>query len=53
VLIGLPALNAEALDMLAEMGFEKGLSSFRMRLGPPIAAGDPTRIFGISSGAVG
>jgi predicted N-acetyltransferase YhbS len=53
VMIGLPALNTEALAMLAEMGFEKGPSSFRMRLGPPIAAGDPARIFAISSGAVG
>jgi hypothetical protein len=53
VLIGLPALNTEALDMLAEMGFEKGPSCLRMRLGPPIAAGDPARVFAISSGAVG
>jgi predicted N-acetyltransferase YhbS len=53
VLIGLPALNTEALDMLAEMGFEKGPSCLRMRLGPPIAAGDPSRVFAISSGAVG
>ncbi len=53
VLVGLPALNTEALDMLAEMGFEKGPSCSRMRLGPPIAAGDPSRVFAISSGAVG
>jgi len=53
VLIGLPALNTNALDMLAEMGFEKSASSFRMRLGPPIDAGDPTRVFAIASGAVG
>jgi len=53
VLIGLPALNTDALDMLAEMGFEKGTSSLRMRLGPPIDEGDPTRVFAISSGAVG
>jgi GNAT superfamily N-acetyltransferase len=53
VLIGMPALNTEALDMLAEMGFEKGTSSLRMRLGPQIDAGDPTRVFAIASGAVG
>jgi len=53
LLIGLPALNTEALDMFAEMGFEPGPSSFRMRLGPPIDTGDPTRVFAISSGAVG
>jgi GNAT superfamily N-acetyltransferase len=53
VLIGVPAPNTEALAMLAEMGFEKGPSSLRMRLGPPIAAGDPARVFAISSGATG
>jgi ribosomal protein S18 acetylase RimI-like enzyme len=53
VLIGSPAPNAEALGMLSEMGFEKGSSSFRMRLGPALVAGDPTRIFAIASGAVG
>jgi len=53
VLIGLPALNTDALDMLAAMGFEQRPSSFRMRLGPPIDTGDPTRVFAISSGAVG
>jgi predicted N-acetyltransferase YhbS len=53
VLIGLPALNTDALDLLAEMGFEKGTSSLRMCLGPPIDVGDPTRVFAISSGAVG
>jgi GNAT superfamily N-acetyltransferase len=53
VQIGSPALNTEALEMLAEMGFEKGPSCLRMRLGPPIAAGDPARVFAISSGAAG
>jgi len=53
VLIGLPALNTNALTMLAEMGFEKGASSLRMRFGPPIDAGDPTRVFAIASGAAG
>jgi hypothetical protein len=53
VLIGLPAPNTEALDMLAEMGFERGESSLRMRLGPSIDEGDPARVFAISSGAVG
>jgi GNAT superfamily N-acetyltransferase len=53
VLIGLPAVNTEGLAMLAELGFEKGESSFRMRLGPSIDAGDPTRVFAIASGAVG
>jgi GNAT superfamily N-acetyltransferase len=53
VLIGLPALNTEALDVLAELGFEQGSSPVRMRLGPPIAAGDPARVFAISSGATG
>jgi len=53
VLIGMPALNTEALDMLVEMGFEKGPSCSRMRLGSPIAAGDPTRLFAIASGAAG
>ena len=53
VLIGLPALNTAGLDMLREMGFEKAPSSLRMRLGPAIDAGDPTRVFAIASGAVG
>lgn len=53
VLIGLPALNSEGLEMLAEMGFEQGASSHRMRLGPCIEAGDPTRVFAIASGAAG
>jgi hypothetical protein len=53
VLIGFPAPNTEALDTLAEMGFDKGSSSLRMRLGPPLAAGDPSRVFAISSGATG
>ena len=53
VLIGLPARNTDALDMLATMGFEKGASSLRMRSGPATATGDPTRVFAISSGAVG
>jgi hypothetical protein len=53
VLIGLPGLNTEGLSMLAALGFEKGESSFRMRLGPPVDAGDPTRVFAIASGAVG
>jgi hypothetical protein len=35
------------------MGFAQGPSSFRMRLGPTISAGDPARIFAIASGAVG
>jgi hypothetical protein len=53
VLIGLPVTNSEGLELLAEMGFERGASSFRMRLGPPIHAGDPTRVFAIASGAAG
>jgi len=53
VIIGLPALNTDALEMLAEMRFEKRASSWRMRLGPSIDAGDPTRVFAIASGAVG
>jgi GNAT superfamily N-acetyltransferase len=53
VLIGFPAPNTEALDMLAEMGFDKGSSSLRMRLGPATATGDPARVFAISSGATG
>jgi predicted N-acetyltransferase YhbS len=53
VLIGVPAPNVQALDMLAEMGFERGPSPLRMRLGPPIAVGDPTRVFAVSSGATG
>lgn len=53
VLVGLPARNTEGLEMLAQMGFEQRPSSYRMRLGPPLGAGDPTRIFGIASGAVG
>ena len=53
VLIGLPALNAQALAILTEMGFDRGASSIRMRLGPPLAAADPTRIVAIASGAVG
>ena len=53
VLIGLPAPNSEGLAMLDEMGFVRGASSFRMRLGPPIEPGDPTRVFAIASGAAG
>ena len=53
VLVGLPAPNADGLEMLAEMGFERGASSFRMRLGPPLDAGDPTHVFAIASGAAG
>jgi GNAT superfamily N-acetyltransferase len=53
VLIGLPVVNFDAFVMLAEMGFEKGASSLRMRLGPPIPTGDPARVFAIASGAVG
>jgi len=53
VLIGMPALNTDALDMLTAMGFEKGASSFRMRLGPAIDTGDPTRVYAIASGAAG
>lgn len=53
ILIGLPALNTEALTMFSELGFEQAQSCLRMRLGPPIAAGDPTRVFAISSGAIG
>ena len=53
MLIGVPAPNTEALDMLAEMGFEQGSSPLRMRLGPPSAAGDPARVFAVSSGATG
>ena len=51
--IGLPVLNTNALAMLDELGFRKGESSHRMRLGPPIDAGDPTRVFAIASGAAG
>jgi hypothetical protein len=53
VLAGLPAPNAEGRHMLVEMGFEQGASSQRMRLGPPVDAGDPTRVYAIASGAVG
>lgn len=53
VLVGLPALNTHGLDMLAAMGFEPTPPSYRMRLGPPVDTGDPTRVFAISSGAVG
>jgi predicted N-acetyltransferase YhbS len=53
VLIGVPALNHEARAMLTGMGFEKRPSSLRMRLGAPTASGDPSRVFAISSGAVG
>ncbi len=53
VLIGLPARNTAGLEMLAGMGFEQGASSRRMRRGPPVDAGDPTRVFGIASGAAG
>jgi hypothetical protein len=53
VLIGLPARNTEGLEMLARMGFERGASSRRMRRGPSVDAGDPTRVFAIASGASG
>jgi hypothetical protein len=53
VLVGLPAPNTRGLGMLGEMGFERGASSRRMRLGPPVDAGDPSRVFAIVSGAVG
>jgi hypothetical protein len=53
VLIGLPAPNIEGLAMLAGMGFEKGVSSQRMRLGPEIDSGDPMRVYAIASGAAG
>jgi hypothetical protein len=53
VLVGLPAPNAQGHDMLAEMGCERGASSQRMRRGPPVDAGDPTRVYAIASGAVG
>ena len=53
VLIGVPALNTDSLEILDKIGFEKRPSSSRMRFGPPVAEGDPTRLFAISSGAVG
>jgi ribosomal protein S18 acetylase RimI-like enzyme len=53
VLIGVPAPNTEALDLFAEIGFEQGASSLRMRFGPAIAVGDAARVFAISSGAAG
>lgn len=53
VLIGLPAVASETIGMLTEMGFEKGQSSLRMRLGAPLPTGDPTRVVAIASGAVG
>jgi hypothetical protein len=53
VLIGLPARNTEGLEMLAHMGFVPGASSLRMRRGPPLDAGNPTRVFAIASGASG
>ena len=53
VLVGVPAPNTEALDMLVEMGFEARPSSLRMRLGPAVAVGDLSRAFAISSGATG
>lgn len=53
VLIGVPAPNTDMVRMVAAMGFEERPSSLRMRLGPPIAAGDPSRVFAISSGAAG
>jgi len=53
VMIGVPAPNAAALDLLAGMGFERRPSSLRMRLGPAVAVGDPQRVFAISSGATG
>lgn len=53
VLIGVPAPNTEGLHILGEMGFENRPPSLRMRLGPPVAAGDPSRVVAISSGAAG
>jgi GNAT superfamily N-acetyltransferase len=53
VLVGVPAPNVDALRMLAGMGFDSTPPSLRMRLGPPVAAGDPGRVFAISSGAAG
>ncbi|MCG6924481.1 MAG: GNAT family N-acetyltransferase [Acidobacteria bacterium] len=53
VLVGLPARNTEGLEMLAQMGFVPGASSRRMRRGPPVDPGDPTRVFAIASGASG
>ncbi len=53
VLIGVPILNADGLAILAELGFSRGSSCARMRLGPQVAKGDPSRLFAISSGAVG
>jgi ribosomal protein S18 acetylase RimI-like enzyme len=53
VFVGIPAPNFDGIETLSEMGFLQGSSSIRMRLGPPVASGDPTRVFAISSGAVG
>lgn len=52
-LIGVPAPNIEAVRMLTGMGFKSAPSSLRMRLGPSIASGNPSRVFAISSGAAG
>lgn len=52
-LIGVPAPNREAIVLLAEMGFAALQPSLRMRVGPPVAGGDPARLFAISSGATG
>jgi predicted N-acetyltransferase YhbS len=53
VLIGVPGPNAAAATTLTQMGFHPTISSQRMRLGPALAAADPSRVFGIASGAVG
>jgi GNAT superfamily N-acetyltransferase len=53
VLIGVPAPNTEGIGMLTDMEFENRPPTLRMRLGPPIAAGDPCGVFAVSSGAAG
>jgi len=53
VLLGVPALNRQAADCLAELGFEQTPSCLRMIHGEPDGVGSPEHIYAIGNGAMG
>lgn len=53
VVLGVPAANRAAVELLQRLAFEPTASSFRMRFGPDECAISDSQLFAIANGAVG
>jgi ribosomal protein S18 acetylase RimI-like enzyme len=53
IILGVPAPDNAALEILAAVGFQRRPACLRMRYGEPLASGHPGHIYAIANGAMG